>query len=547
MPVIKCAVYVRKSTEHGLEQAFNSLDNQEQSCKAYISSQAFNNWEYTKTYSDGGISGGTMERPGLQEMLSDIAKGIINTVVVYKVDRLSRSILDFHKMMQYFNKYNANFVSITQSFDTSTSMGKLTLNMLLSFAQFEREVSSERVRDKIRASKAKGIWMGGNPPLGYDTKNKKLVVNEAEAQQVKTLFEQYLKFQSVSALTEFAELNGIWAKKWQTRSGDWRGGKPITQMSMHRILRDKTYIGFISHKANGTCARGAHEPIISDELFNAVQTALQNNTNNKSKALRSPNLLTGKLFNNTGIKFTNQRNSGKNQKTKYYYASKGFYLPAPQLDAIVLSTFAKFLDSDLVALPLESKDAIKRIDWTRMTYDTKRNLIQSVTKKVIYSNEKLIIHISLDPMRWQEFIGEVYINETTEQMEFITSKDEVIITVPVILRKYATTRIDKDAKTEVLSITDNNHLIVKAFATAWRYKNLYEGGVGIKKIARDEKRDLRTIYKYLNLAYLSPKIINSALNGELHNHTNIQGLFLIAEKYENFDEQEKAFYDSDSK
>ena len=381
---------------------------------------------------------------------------------------------------------------------------------------------------------------GGIPPLGYDIKDKKLVINEAEAQQVKTLFEQYLEFQSVSTLTEFAELNGIWAKKWQTRSGDWRGGKPITQMSMHRILRDKTYIGFISHKANGTCARGAHEPIISDELFNAVQTALQNNTNNKSKALRSPNLLTGKLFNNIGIKFTNQRNSGKNQKTKYYYASKGFYLPAPQLDAIVLGTFAKFLDSDLATLPPESKDAIKRIDWTRMTYDTKRNLIQSVTKKVIYSNEKLIIHISLDPMRWLEFASEVYINEATEQMEFITSKDEVIITVPVILRKYATTRIDKDAKTGVLSITDNNHLIVKAFATAWRYKNLYEGGVGIKKIARDEKRDLRTIYKYL--AYLSPKIINSALNGELHNHTNIQELFLIAEKYENFDEQEKIFF-----
>ena len=541
--IIKCAVYVRKSTEYGLEQAFNSLDNQEQSCKAYISSQAFNNWEYTKTYSDGGISGGTMERPGLQEMLSDIAKGLINTVVVYKVDRLSRSILDFHNMMKYFDKYNCNFVSITQAFDTSTSMGKLTLNMLLSFAQFEREVSSERVRDKIRASKAKGLWMGGIPPLGYDIKDKKLVINEAEAQQVKTLFEQYLEFQSVSALTEFAELNGIWAKKWQTRSGDWRGGKPITQMSMHRILRDKTYIGFISHKANGTCARGAHEPIISDELFNAVQNALQNNTNNKSKALRSPNLLTGKLFNNTGIKFTNQRNSGKNQKTKYYYASKGFYLPAPQLDAVVLGTFAQFLNSDLAALPLESKDAIKRIDWTRMTYDTKRNLIQSAIKKVIYSNEKLIIHISLDPMRWPEFASEVYINEATEQMEFITSKDEVIITVPVILRKYATTRIDKDAKTGVLSITDNNHLIVKAFATAWRYKNLYEGGAGIKKIARDEKRDLRTIYKYLNLAYLSPKIINSALNGELHNHTNIQELFLIAEKYENFAEQEKAFYE----
>ena len=177
-----------------------------------------------------------------------------------------------------------------------------------------------------------------------------------------------------------------------------------------------------------------------------------------------------------------------------------------------------------------------------MTYDTKRNLIQSVTKKVIYSNEKLIMHISAAPTHWLEFASEVYINEKSEQIDFITSKDEVVITVPVILHKYATTRIDKDAKTGVLSITDNNHLIVKAFAIAWRYKELYERGIGIKKIARYEKRDLRTIYKYLNLAYLSPRIINSVLNGELHTHTNIQELFLIAEKYENFTDQEKVFF-----
>ena len=157
MPKINCAIYTRKSTEHGLDMEFNSLQNQEEACKAYILSQAFNNWEYYKTYSDGGISGGTMERPGLQALLNDIREGHIQVVVVYKVDRLSRSIIDFHKMMQEFDKYNCNFVSITQSFDTSNSMGKLTLNMLLSFAQFEREVSAERVRDKIAASKAKGL------------------------------------------------------------------------------------------------------------------------------------------------------------------------------------------------------------------------------------------------------------------------------------------------------------------------------------------------------------------------------------------------------
>src|SRR5574344_2062299 len=174
---IKCAIYTRKSTEHGLDMECNSLQNQEEACKAYIASQSFNGWQYCKTYSDAAISGGTMERPALKQMLDDMAHGLVNTVVVYKVDRLSRSILDFHNMMRYFDKHNANFVSITQSFDTSTSMGKLTLNMLLSFAQFEREVSSERVRDKLRASKAKGMWSGGCPPLGYDIVDKKLVIN----------------------------------------------------------------------------------------------------------------------------------------------------------------------------------------------------------------------------------------------------------------------------------------------------------------------------------------------------------------------------------
>ena len=209
MARVNCAVYVRKSTEKGLELEFNSLHNQEDACRSYIISQAFNNWEYFKTYTDGGISGGTMERPALKQMLEDIRHGLIQTVVVYKVDRLSRSIMDFHNMMKEFDKHGCNFVSITQAFDTSTSMGKLTLNMLLSFAQFEREVSSERVRDKIRASKAKGLWTGGIPKLGYDIKDKKLVINPVEAEQVRSIFEGYLQCGSLAELEKFAEVNGF--------------------------------------------------------------------------------------------------------------------------------------------------------------------------------------------------------------------------------------------------------------------------------------------------------------------------------------------------
>ena len=192
MTKINCAIYTRKSNERGLDSKFSSLQNQEEACKAYILSQAFNGWEYYKTFSDGGISGGTMERPGLQALLEDIRSRRVQVVVVYKVDRLSRSIFDFHKMMQEFAKYECNFVSITQSFDTSNSMGKLTLNMLLSFAQFEREVSAERVRDKLAATKAKGMWVGGVPSIGYDLKDKQLVANEQESEGVRRISQKYL-------------------------------------------------------------------------------------------------------------------------------------------------------------------------------------------------------------------------------------------------------------------------------------------------------------------------------------------------------------------
>lgn len=364
MPKTKCAVYVRKSTEHGLEQEFNSLQNQEEACKAYIASQAFNEWEYCKTYSDGGISGGTMERPALQQMLNDMALGLINTVVVYKVDRLSRSILDFHNMMRYFDKYGANFVSITQAFDTSTSMGKLTLNMLLSFAQFEREVSSERVRDKLRASKAKGLWIGGYPPLGYDVVDKKLVVNETEAEQVRTVFELYLQMKSAVALARYLPTVGIFAKQWTTHKGKTMGGRPIPVMALHRMLRNKTYLGFIECKVTSTCVRGEHAPIISQELFDNVQRELCENANNKSgRTSGSPNLLSGKVYNANGVRFINQSTVRRGRPTIYYYGCPGLYLPAADIDKLATDTVREFLDADLDSAPPAFAHTIKQIDY----------------------------------------------------------------------------------------------------------------------------------------------------------------------------------------
>lgn len=524
----KCAIYVRKSTEHGLDMEFNSLQNQEESCKAYIASQSFNGWKYCKTYTDAAISGGTMERPALKQMLDDMAHGLINTVVVYKVDRLSRSILDFHNMMRYFEKYGANFVSITQSFDTSTSMGKLTLNMLLSFAQFEREVSSERVRDKIRASKAKGLWMGGNPPLGYDVINKKLIPNETEAANVRTLFEKYLELQSVNALTEYAERNGIYAKRWTTAKGITKGGRPIAKMSMHRILRDRTYIGQIVNKTDNIIARGEHQAILSTELFERVQGALRNNTNNKSETHGSPNLLSGKLFNHNGVKFTNQRTCGKNKTNTHYYATRGFYLPAPQVDEIAIKTITQFLDTDLSALPQATMDTLKRINTQNMPYAEKKTLIQSLVEKVIYSQEKLMFYLTPDTDNLQPFATDNFINQKSDPMEFTVSDNRIIISVPIVLRKYVNTVFDK-SKNGVLTVTDNNHLILKAFATAWKYREMYEQCGDSYKIIAMEHTSPRQFYRYLDLAYMHPNKINDILSGRLK--INVNDLFQIAKKH----------------
>lgn len=509
----RCAIYVRKSTEHGLDMEFNSLQNQEESCKAYIASQAFNGWQYHKTYTDAAISGGTIERPALKRMLDDMARGLINTVVVYKVDRLSRSILDFHNMMRYFEKYGANFVSITQSFDTSTSMGKLTLNMLLSFAQFEREVSSERVRDKIRASKAKGLWMGGNPPLGYDVVNKKLIPNAVEAANVRTLFEKYLELQSVNALTEYAVAHNIHAKQWTTAKGITKGGRPIAKMSMHRILRDRTYIGQIVNKTDNTVAPGDHQAILPTELFERVQTALRNNANNKSETHGSPNLLTGKLFNHNGVRFTNQRTCGKGKTNTHYYATRGFYLPAPTVDEIAIKTITQFLDADLSVLPSAIVDILKRINTQNMPYAEKKAFVQSLADKVIYSQEKLIFYLMPDTAKLQPFATENFINQKSDPMDFTVNDNRIIITVPIVLRKYVNTVFDK-TKNGVLTISDNNHLILKAFATAWKYRDMYEECGDVDKIINSEHVAPRFVYKHLALAYLNPKITNNLLSGK---------------------------------
>lgn len=515
MAIIRCAVYVRKSTEHGLEQEFNSLDNQEQACQAYISSQTFQGWEYCKTYEDGGISGGTMERPGLQQMLTDMTNGLVQVVVVYKVDRLSRSILDFHTMMKTFDKYNCNFVSITQSFDTSNSMGKLTLNMLLSFAQFEREVSSERVRDKIRASKAKGIWTGGIPYLGYDCIDKKLVINETEASQVREIFETYLRLNSMTETVRSLTSHGIVSKRWKTATGIERGGNPISTTTLQRTLREKLYIGYIEHKGAKTLARGEHQAIIACELFNAVQERLDKNASGKAgRTNSSPNLLSGKLYNNDGKRFINSVTKKSNLQPIYYYAARKNYIRNNDIDPLAQNVIIEFLNSDMSALPKDISHTLKQINFELFDYTNRRAIIRALIDRAIVANNNITFFIKPDQKALTQFIAPKFINQKSEPMNFVQTDGAIIIKRDIVFTKGKQLTKYNTNHRGLMTMTENNHLIVRAFATAWKYKEMYERDGDLREIIKTEKLSWRSIYRYLNLAYLSPTIVNDVMSGK---------------------------------
>lgn len=275
--VRRCAVYTRKSSEEGLEQSFNSLDAQREACEAYIASQKHEGWRQVEaSYDDGGLSGGTMNRPALQALLSDITSGRVDVVVVYKVDRLTQSLADLAKPTDLLDSAGASFVSVTQAFNTSTSMGRLTFNVLLSFAQFERDVAGERIRNKIAASKKSGVGMAGMPPLGYDVHNKQLIINEAEAKIVQTIFESYVKLGTVAKLKAAMDAEGV-VSKVRIIKGKPSCGTPITRNGYHPILKCPLYIGRVHHK--GQTYPGNHKAIISHDLWNAVQALLATNRN----------------------------------------------------------------------------------------------------------------------------------------------------------------------------------------------------------------------------------------------------------------------------
>ena len=316
---LRCAIYTRKSSDEGLEQEFNSLDAQREACEAFIASQRHEGWHVlTAHYDDGGFSGGTMDRPALQRLLGDIGAGKVDVVVVYKIDRLTRSLFDFAKIVEAFDAKGVSFVSVTQQFNTTTSMGRLTLNVLLSFAQFEREVTSERIRDKIAASKQKGMWMGGAVPLGYDAVNRKLRINAEEAKTVRLLFELYLKLGSVRRLQEECQRLGLRTKLRTMLDGRQSGGTAFSRGHLYRILSNPIYIGRIPHR--GRSYEGEHDAIIDAETWDKVQAQLAMNAGRKRGRASSkhPSLLAGLLFTAEGVPFTPSHAVNHGRRYRYY-------------------------------------------------------------------------------------------------------------------------------------------------------------------------------------------------------------------------------------
>jgi len=386
----QCAVYARVSTDERLDQQFNSIDAQREAGRAFIASQRHEGWlPVADDYEDGGFSGGSMERPALKRLLLDIDDGRIDVVVVYKIDRLTRSLADFAKMVEVFDRHGVSFVSVTQQFNTTTPMGRLTLNILLSFAQFEREVTGERIRDKLAASKAKGMWMGGVPPLGYDVAQRRLVINPAEAKLVRHVFTRFAELGDYSRLTRELQVDGYHTKAWVTQKGRSRVGTKFTKQCLYKMLRNRVYLGDITHK--GKAYAGQHEPIISVDLWDKVHAVFATSPFTRAHDTKfdvqgkTPALLRGLLFGEFGERmlptYTNKKGG---RRYTYYYsalakqhgagASQTPRLPAADIDRLVMDQVRAALDAPEIVLSVlkEVRKTHPQLDEARVCITLKQ-------------------------------------------------------------------------------------------------------------------------------------------------------------------------------
>ena len=555
---VRCAIYTRKSSEEGLEQDFNSLDAQREACAAYVLSQASEGWTLNAgVYDDGGISGGTLERPALQRLLADIAAGQIDIVVVYKVDRLTRSLLDFSKLVEAFDKAGTSFVSITQSFNTTTSMGRLTLNMLLSFAQFEREVTAERIRDKIAASKAKGMWMGGTVPIGYRKNERTLAIDADEAKFVRHLFARYLALGAVRALADELARQGITSPRRTYDSGRVSGGGKFTCGQLYYLLKNPVYIGRIRHKEQSY--PGQHQGIVDQALWDAVQASLATNTQGEGRtrgpAPARPSSLAGKIFDEAGSPLIASHackpvpSGAEGGKLRYrYYISQPdrdgnqigatCRIPAKDIENAVTQRIAEALDDPLdLAIRLDASLGGCRIDLLncasqelagKMRTKDRATLDLLVTAVRVLPDE---IAIELDAQALAQAIG----------LQAACDLAVITITSPVKLTRtgMAMRMVFEDGRVAGKAEASAQLIKLVLRARTW-WGQIASGDHDRESLAREHKVVPSYVSRVLRLAFLSPVLVERILSGE--HPARLDGGTLLAPGFPaSWAEQERRF------
>ena len=535
---IRCAIYTRKSSEEGLEQDFNSLHAQREASEAYIASQKHEGWIALPTsYDDGGFSGGTIERPGLQRLLQDIENGEIDVIVVYKVDRLTRALSDFAKIVEIFDRQEVSFVSVTQQFNTTTSMGRLTLNVLLSFAQFEREVTGERIRDKIAASKRKGMWMGGNPPLGYDVADRKLVVNEAEAETVRHIFRLYCRSKSVRELRHRLEAEGITSKRRVMRDGSVAGSKPINRGALYHLLRNRIYLGETVHRDKSY--PGEHEAIIERDLWDQVQAILADNIKGERRATASqPSLLTGLLIDEQGERLSPSHAVKQGRRYRYYVSRhliiegrkpdrRGWRIPAADLENLVLARIRAWL-SDPAALSEAveggSEDASTQAAlitsagvlaqrWPDLSPTETKAYLNALVSRIVIRAGSVVIEIDPEHVLETIMVGLPAVPATRQRKEKRGSQHPLALEIPATLKRAGTgvrlvvqgTRNDASPDHSLI------RLLIRAFAV--REKLDHNPNLSMHQIADAEDVVPSYVTRLLRLAFLAPDIVTALVEG----------------------------------
>lgn len=521
MKTIRCAIYTRKSSDEGLEQGFNSLDAQREACGAYILSQASEGWTLVpELYDDGGYSGGTLERPALQRLLADVEAGRIDIIVVYKVDRLTRSLLDFSKLVEALDRSSVSFVSITQSFNTTTSMGRLTLNMLLSFAQFEREVTAERIRDKIAASKAKGMWMGGNPPLGYTPDGRTLAIDQQHVALIRQLFARYLQLGTVRKLAEELADQNILVPERIKPSGKIIGNVPFCRGQLYAILKNPIYAGDIPHKDK--VYPGLHDAIIDRETWDRVQVMLKEKVAG-TRTARSPHaaLLAGLVVDQDGEPLISTHASKGRQRYRYYVSKAlhhrtsddGMRIPARELEDSVIQILAEpFADPLVLAgragIVLAASDMARHIRACEMLggkiASRDKVLIATLINQVLVRTSS--IEIRIDALALAEALGAELLEDAAPHI--------VLASPATLTRSGRALRLVETGGVRTSGKADP--FLGKVVAKAHRWWGiLREGEIGLQALANREGVTRSYMTRVVRLAFLSPEMVDDILAGRV--------------------------------